>query len=247
MAKSDERLYFKKIGQSGIDFTLRKPFSDSENVGTLLSDMAAIFSFIPKTPVEIVDLGCGSGWTSDFYAKAGHKVTGIDISKPAIDSACAYFTNPNLAFVCCDFDKMSFSSKFDVAIFSDSLHHTDDEKKTLKSVYKILKPGGMIIICEPGVGHSKSPSSIKASKEFNVNERDMPPKLSKKALLGAGFENIKVYSHPARLFRANYKNYSGKKKILNLTVIRSILSFAFSSVFKSNHGLVVARKTDIEK
>jgi len=242
MTKRNEKLYFKKIGKDGLDFTLNKPFSDHENLGSLLSDMAAIFTLMPKGVVRVADLGCGSGWTSDFYARAGHDVIGIDISKPAIDAATGFFLRPNLSFICCDFDKMPFVDEFDVAIFSDSLHHTDDEMKTLKSVYKILKPGGTIIICEPGMGHSKSPSSVEAIKKYGVNERDMPPKLSKKALKNAGFKDIEIYGHPAKLHRANYKQFSGKKSLLNLAITRSLLSFVYSSAMKNNHGLITARK-----
>ena len=242
MAKKDEKLYFKKIGAEGVDFTLGKPFSDPENLGSLLSAMAAIFTLMPKNSVKVVDLGCGSGWTSDFYAKAGHNVTGIDISKPAITAAIGFFKRDNLSFLCCDFDKMPFKDEFDVAIFNDSLHHTDDEKETLKSVYKILKPGGIIIICEPGVGHSKSQSSLEAMKKYSVSERDMPPKLSIKALKLAGFKNIKTYSHPSKIHRVSYKNFDCKKKLLNFTTSRIFTLFLFSSIMKKNHGVVTAIK-----
>ena len=242
MAKLDEKLYFKKIGEAGVDFTLHKPFSDPENLGSLLSDIAAIFELMPKHPVRVVDLGCGSGWTSEFYARAGHDVTGVDISKLAIEAARKYFIRPNLHFICSDFDKLNLDNKFDVAVFNDSLHHTDDEKVTLKSVYKMIKPGGIIIICEPGKGHSKSTSSIAAAKEYGVSERDMPPKLSKKALNDAGFGSVSTYSHPAKLHRSNYKRFFGNRSLLNRTIIRSILSFALSSVMKNNHGIVVAKK-----
>ncbi|NTW61858.1 methyltransferase domain-containing protein [Candidatus Saccharibacteria bacterium] len=242
MAKKDERLYFKKIGSGGVEFTLNKPFSDIENVGTLLSDIAAIFTLLPKEVSNIADLGCGSGWTSDFYARAGHHVTGIDISKPAIDAAKMNFKRDNLSFSCSDFDKMRFKDDFDVAIFSDSLHHTDDEGETLKSVYKILKPGGKIIICEPGTGHSKSAGSLEAVKKYGVSERDMPPRLSVGSLKAAGFNNIRVYGHPAKIHRVNYKHFVGKKSVLNYTVARSVLSLLYSSLLKSRHGIVVAQK-----
>jgi len=242
MTKTNERLYFKKIGDVGVDFTLRKPFSDPENLGSLLSNIAAIFELMPKTPVKIVDLGCGSGWTSEFYAKAGHDVTGLDISKPAIDAAKKYFKMPNLHFVCSDFDKLNMDNTFDVAVFNDSLHHTDDERQTLKSVYKILKPDGMIIICEPGKGHSKSVSSVAAMKEYGVSERDMPPKLSKKALIGAGFRDIKVYSHPSKLHRAGYKQFSNTRVFLNSVISRGLVLLALSTVMRSNSGIVTAKK-----
>ena len=74
MGKTEEDKYFNKIGKAGLEFTLGKPFSDLENVGSLLSDMAAIFSLMPKRQLRIADMGCGSGWTSNFYALAGHDV-----------------------------------------------------------------------------------------------------------------------------------------------------------------------------
>jgi hypothetical protein len=60
-AEECRKKYFKKIGEGGIDFTLRKPFSDVDNVGALLSDIAAVMSLLPKPPAKLIDLGCGSG------------------------------------------------------------------------------------------------------------------------------------------------------------------------------------------
>ena len=44
-------------------------------------------SQIEKSNLKILDLGCGPGLYSEFFATNGHKVTGVDISKNSIDYA----------------------------------------------------------------------------------------------------------------------------------------------------------------
>src|SRR5438445_324063 len=89
MAKAGERAYFKAIGKEGIEHSLYKPFSNGITIGGLLHDIAAVYSLLPNPGVsqKILDLGCGTGWTSHFYAQSGHDVVGVDISKEAIAAA----------------------------------------------------------------------------------------------------------------------------------------------------------------
>lgn len=247
MAKAGEKKYFKAIGQDGLEFTLAKPFSDPNNVGSLLSDIGAVFSLLPKPPAKVLDLGCGSGWTSHFYALAGYGVTGVDISSDAVKAAKQRFVRPDLklAYQCTDYDRLAYTNEFDAVVFFDSLHHSEDELDGITAAYKALKPGGIIILCEPGKGHSTSPSSIEAVEKYGVNERDMPPKLSRKALAEAGFTNIHSYAYPALLHRASYKHFEGRKSLFNYPVLRGAISFALSTLSRRNHGIVVATKPQL--
>jgi len=244
MAKADEKKYFQRIGEEGMAFTLHKPFADPLNVGALLTDIGAVFNFLPQPPARILDLGCGSGWTSNFYAQAGYDVLGVDISKDAVKAARQHFVQPgkSLAYEYGDYETLKYRDAFDAAIFFDSLHHADDEFEALQAAYRALKPGGIVILCEPGIGHSKSPGSIEAVEKYGVSERDMPPKLSKKSLQKAGFKRIKTYAYPAHLHRASYKQFGGSKTIINNTVARGLTTLALNTTLKPNHGLVVAFK-----
>lgn len=246
MAKKGEREYFKKIGKDGVSFTLNKPFSDSKNVGALLHDIAAVFSLLPEPPAKIIDLGCGSGWTSSFYARAGYGVTGVDISADAIKAARLHFKDfKNLSFTHKDYDEISYSEGFDVAVFFDSLHHAESELDALSAAYRALRPGGLLIACEPGKGHSISPSSIEAVKKYGVNEKDMPPKLLKKFLKEAGFSQIRTYAYPAISHRALYKERAGiMGKIRNSAPIRGLTAGYLATIARSNHGIVTARKPE---
>lgn len=244
MAKQGEREYFKKIGKDGVAFTLHKPFSDPNNVGSLLHDIAAVMSLLPPPPARIIDLGCGSGWTSSFYARAGYEVVGVDIAPDAVRAAKKHFKDiQNLSFVSKDYDEIKYKGNFDAAIFFDSLHHAESEVAALSAAYRALKPGGTLIACEPGVGHSKSPSSIEAVKKYGVNEKDMPPKLLKKFMREAKFTAIKTYAYPAITHRALYKNRKGLiGKIRNSAVIRGLTTGYLATFARRDHGIVVAQK-----
>ncbi len=244
MAKSGERTYFKKIGKEGVDFTLHKPFSDPLDVGALLHDIGAVFSLLPEGRLRILDLGCGSGWTSSFYARANHDVVGVDIAPEAVRAARRHFKNiANLSFELGDYDTIKYKDEFDAVIFFDSLHHAENETVALNAAYRALKPGGVLIACEPGVGHSKTEKSKEAVRIYGVNERDMPPKMLKPLLKDAGFRNIEVYAYPALVHRVLYKSRnSGLKVLTNISFVRGIIVGSLASFHRPSHGIIRASK-----
>ena len=130
------------------------------------------------------------------------------------------------------------------AIFFDALHHAEDERDGLAAAYKALRPGGTIIVCEPGLGHAKNPVSIEAVRLYNVNERDMPPKLSRKQLKAVGFRNLHTYAYPAMVHRALYNQ--GNRGITRLlrgnAIMRGLTVLALATVAKPWHGIVTAVK-----
>lgn len=245
MAKAGEKTYFKKIGAEGVAFTLAKPFSDPNNIGSLLHDIAAVFTLLPPPPARILDLGCGSGWTSSFYAKAGYEVVGVDIAPEAIKAAKKHFNEiPNLSFKAGDYDELPFANEFDAVIFFDSLHHAEDELMALQAAFTALKPGGILIANEPGVGHSKTQRSIDAVAKYGVNERDMPPKLLRPQLKKTGFTRIKTYAYPAIAHRSLYTQRDGIiGKARNLGLVRGITAALLATVLRRDHGLVCALKS----
>jgi len=247
MPKKAEFEYYKNIGQAGIDFSANKPFSDRVNAGALLNSIAAIYTVIHnhygEAPLRIIDLGCGTGWSSNLFALSGHEVMGVDLSKDAIKEAKKKFQRPNLSYKALNYEELNKTGTFDVAIFIDSLHHADDEVKVLKNVRQILDKGGICIVCEPGKGHSTSPDALEAIRLYGVNERDMPPSVIKAAAKKAGFFKHEVFTHPSYAQKSAYKKFnSGKKKLIN-TKIGRLTSVAYANTLgKTREGLVVLYK-----
>ena len=159
--------------------------------------MGFMMSQLPLPPARILDLGCGGGWSSRFFAMRGYSVVGQDICDDMVRiGEQGRERNPyplDLRFVVSDYESLAFDNEFDAAFFIDSLHHAEDELAAIRSAYRALKPGGILMTREPGEGHSEMPWSIAAIEQFGVTERDMPPHLIIRRGLEVGFKSYRVF------------------------------------------------------
>lgn len=94
---------------------------------------------------SVVDIGCGGGLLSEEFAKAGARVTGVDLSPTAIDAAKEHAEKSGLAidYRNCAIKKlMDSGEKFDIVICAEMLEHVDDLSLTVKESASLLKAGG---------------------------------------------------------------------------------------------------------
>lgn len=208
MSKDAERAYLANAGEIGRIHSLEKPFSDPD-CGIELASLGFLMSLLPPPPAHVLDLGCGGGWTSQFLARRGYRVTGQDISPDMIalaqDNARLNGVEDRTRFLCSDFEGLGIENQFDVAIFFDSLHHAEDEVAAIRSAWRALRPGGLLITHEPGEGHSTHPHSIAAMAQFGVRERDMPPHLIIRTGKMVGFTDYRVLPMPQYLHQIFYQ------------------------------------------
>lgn len=196
--KQGEIDYMKNIGDEGAQAAFDKPFSHftcSKN----LVDLGIIMALLPPPPARLLDLGCGTGWTSAFFARRGYRVTGQDIAPDMLQYAernRARYEATDLDFVLSDYESLNFAEPFDCAVFYDSLHHAVDERSALQSVFRALRPGGIVITHEPGAGHSKSPDSLRAMELYGVTEKDMPPSHIRDLCREIGFSGFQFLPDP---------------------------------------------------
>lgn len=102
---------------------------------------------------KILDLACGSGHHSIFFAKAGYQVTGVDLSEKMLQIARKNSKGvSDVRFVKTGFLKVypKLKERFDaVMCLGNSLPHLlskRDLKKTLQNIYNLLNPGGILIL-----------------------------------------------------------------------------------------------------
>jgi len=247
MAKQGEIDYLKNLGADGIRHAVNKPFSDDFCAGYLM-EVGAIMSLLPPPPAKLLDLGCGTGWTSCFYARRGYEVTGQDIAEDMIYNANEKKKREgidNVRFVVCDYERMNFESEFDCAVFFDALHHSINEEDAIRMVYKALKPGGVCITSEPGICHADMPRSIEAVRKYNVTERDMPPGRIIKAARKAGFREYKVYPHTTHLEKTIYAGRTGHRwvsKLLKWHFLRTLAAIFVITLYRRCAGIVLMIK-----
>ena len=206
MAKQGEKDYLKNIGEGALQHALNKPYSDPD-CGALLMEIGAVMALLPAPPGDLLDLGCGTGWTSRFFARRGYTVTGQDISPDAVRHSTERAQADGLTelhFIESDYESLAFVEMFDCAVFFSSLHHATDEAAAIRAVYRALRPGGVCVTSEPGHGHAASPESQQAARDYGVTEKDMPPALIRRLGREAGFREFAVYPHADALQKALY-------------------------------------------
>src|SRR5262245_44614913 len=138
MPRAGELSYYERIGESGRQFAVSKPFSDEE-CGVYLQRVGALFSVLPAPPARILECGCGTGWLAYFLARRGYDVVATDVAPDAIRLAQSFppFNGgPTPEFKVADSEKLTFTEAFDVVIFFDSLHHAVNEQEALRGAYR---------------------------------------------------------------------------------------------------------------
>lgn len=104
-----------------------------------------ILKYIHRKNLKILDIGCGAGRNIEELKKYG-SVWGLDNSEDAL-RFCKKRGRKNL--IKANSENSGLKNKsFDLITLLDVLEHTDD-KKSLKEIYRILKPSGYLLITVP--------------------------------------------------------------------------------------------------
>ena len=96
-----------------------------------------------SSDATLLDVGCGTGWLADHFP--GY--TGLDASPDAVAQAAEKGRNVQLGDLS---EPLPFEDgSFDNAVIKDVLEHVPDPAATVREVYRVLKPGGLVFASSP--------------------------------------------------------------------------------------------------
>ena len=104
--------------------------------------------------MRVLEVATGSGLIAANIAEYVHSIEATDFSPKMIATAKKKNVPDNVRFSVEDGANLSFEdNSFDAAIISNALHIMPDPEAVLKSIRRVLKPGGLLIAPTFSHGH----------------------------------------------------------------------------------------------
>ena len=109
--------------------------------------IATVRAVGPQPGERILDVAAGTGTSSASLARTGAAVVAVDLSPGMI--AEGRRRHPRLEFVEANAEKLPFGDdEFDAVTISFGLRNVENPKAALAEMYRVLKPGGRLVVCE---------------------------------------------------------------------------------------------------
>lgn len=134
--------------------------------------LPAILRLLPVKNGTILDAGCGNGYVAGYLAQMGYRVIGADLSQDGIEIAQKTYPDVSFAVHSVYDDFQLITEPVDICISSEVIEHLYYPKTFLDNIYKIIRPGGWVILTTPYHGYLKNLALSLAGKwdnHFAVN------------------------------------------------------------------------------
>lgn len=117
--------------------------------------MAMVRAVAPQQGERILDVAAGTGTSSAALARSGAEVIALDFSAGMV--AEGRRKHKKIEFIEGDAERLPFpDNQFDAVTISFGLRNVNDPKQALAEMFRVLKPGGRLVVCE----FSKPPIAI---------------------------------------------------------------------------------------
>jgi 2-polyprenyl-6-hydroxyphenyl methylase/3-demethylubiquinone-9 3-methyltransferase len=95
---------------------------------------------------KVLDVGCGGGYLSEEFAKAGFEVTGVDPAEESLACARRHAEQAGLSitYVSGSGERLPVGdASFDIVLCCDVLEHVDSPGPVLAEIARVLRPNGL--------------------------------------------------------------------------------------------------------
>lgn len=116
-----------------------------------------------------LDVGCSAGFVVKAAADAGFEAHGVEVEPAAVRYGREVLGLDTLR---CGYleDQGYEPGQFDVISLYDVIEHVPDLNRLVAELYRLLRPGGIVEIRTPDVGHWGNPRDLSTWKEVKPSE-----------------------------------------------------------------------------
>lgn len=141
--------------------------------------------------IDIADLGAGEGLLSQLLARRARQVWCIDNSSRMVEVGTELARKnglDNLAYKLGDIEEVPLPDRsVDLAILSQALHHARHPQAAVDEAYRILRPGGQLLVLDLNEHHFEKARELYADLWLGFRESTLHALLKK-----AGFAQVEV-------------------------------------------------------
>jgi len=141
--------------------------------------------------IEVADLGAGEGLLSQLLARRAARVWCIDNSPRMVEvgtDLAAKNGLANLAYKLGDIEDVPLDDQsVDLSILSQALHHAQHPEKALREAYRILRPGGQLLLLDLKAHTFEKARELYADVWLGFSENDLH-----RMMRDIGFDQVEV-------------------------------------------------------
>lgn len=183
-----------------------------------------------KPGLRLLEIGAARCWTVRDFTKMGCRCVATDITTTkyvGLETSDVYFEeNPSLYWerIRCDMEELPFAAaSFDIVFCNAVLHHSKSVPKIISEIWRVLAPGGRVLIVnEPDYGlldYAKCKRAQEAETASGANENLYNRRYFVNALRAQGFQT----KFPPCMWLIKYYAWTLSLKLDRLRIDRSRL------------------------